>query len=101
MDLSIFPVSSKLLFSLVGSAVLATVVLQYLKQYITAALWINLIDLVINLAVFLSVAYFLVEGDLGERMLAGGLIGLFGAALACYGYEVIKNALEFTGVLKK
>ena len=101
MDLSIFPVSSELLFSLVGAAVFAAVVMQYLKQYIKAAIWINLILLGINLVVFELVAYFLVSGDLAERVLAGALLGLFGAALAGYGYETIKNALKFAGVLKE
>jgi hypothetical protein len=101
MDLSIFPINSNVLFSLVGSVVFATVVLQWLKQYIAAALWINLIDLGINLTVMFVVAGFLIEGPVGERLLAGGLLGLFGASLSCYGYEAIKNALKLAGVIKE
>lgn len=100
MDLTIFPVNSKILFSLVGSAILAVVVLQWLKMYLQSV-FVNLICLAINLAVMLTVAWFLVDGDVAERMLAGSLLGLFGASLATFGYEALKNALKFAGVGKE
>ncbi len=101
MDLSIFPVSTAMLFSLVGAVVLSTTLLLWLKQYLGVSLYVNLIGLAMNLTAFLLVAYFLVEGPLGERLLSGGLLGLIGASLSCYGYESIKNALKFAGVIKE
>ena len=101
MDLSIFPVSVKALFSIVGSAALSVLLLQWLKQYITKPLWINLICLGINLA-FLEVAaiLFVADGTVAERAFIGVLLALGGSSLACYGYEVLHNALKQAGVAK-
>ncbi len=101
MDISIFPVTSKLLFSLVGSVVFAAVVLQWLKQYLAHSLWVNLADLGINMVILVGVGWLLIEGPLTERLLVGAVLGLFGASLACFGFELISNALKFAGVIRE
>jgi len=47
------------------------------------------------------VAYFLIQGDLGQRLLSGGLLGLFGASLATFGYETLMNFFKFAGVIRE
>jgi len=93
-----FPVTLKTLLTVPGIAVLAAVVIWWLNSYVPEdkKLYTNLIALGICEALAFIAAFILYwPRPSAEVLFVTFLVGLFGTSLECYGYETIKNKIDF------
>lgn len=93
-----FPVTLATLLTVPGIAVLSAVVILWLNHYVPESkkLYTNLIALVVCEALAFIAAFILYwPRPSAEVLFVTFLIGLFGTSLECYGYELIKNQIEF------
>lgn len=99
MDLSIFPTTASAVYTVAGAAVLCVLVTQWLKKYLNDSRWCNLIALCVTWVVVGIAAALLVTEPvgIGRRLFEGFLVGLVGASLATFGYEVLTNLAGIAG----
>ena len=104
MDFALFPILPAALLSVPGAAVFATLVGQYVKQWIEDERVMNLVVLVLAV-LFDEVAAGIyawqnqvVGADLGVLMFGALMAGFFGACLATFGYETVMNLLGKAGI---
>ena len=100
MDID-FPVTMVQVLTVPGVAVITALIIEWLKQWITERRVLNLAALAIAVPLAL-VGQFIASlwrpGPIEVYMTA--LIAFFGASLACFGYETIKNVIGLVGLLK-
>jgi hypothetical protein len=94
-----FAVTPQALLTVVGIAVVAVLVTQWLKHFLPDWRWTPLLVLGVC-AVLAGVATWieLVHSETGSKFFTAGLLALVGASLAVFGYEAIVNALGRAGV---
>lgn len=93
-----FPVTLKTLLTVPGLAILAAVVILWLNQYVPKdkKFYTNIIALCVCEVLAFIAAFILYDGrPSAEVAFVTFLIGLFGTSLQCYGYEGIKNFVDF------
>jgi len=92
-----FPLDIRAVLTIPGMAVLATIVILWLNQYVPKdqKFYTNIIALVIC-EVFAIVGTFILYGrPTAAQLYMTFLVGLFGTSLECFGYEAIKNLRAF------
>ena len=97
-----FPITVAAFLTIAGSALFASLVAQWLKQYLSEWRYTNLI--VLLLAVLAAeIAQWLASGPglTGRAAFEAGLLGFFGASLATFGFETIANLLGKMGYGKR
>lgn len=93
-----FPVELAGVLTAAGAAVLAAILAMWYKRYVKRE--------IVPLCVLATTEVICVVAQLimsswrptGAEMLMAVLFGLFGASLAVFGYENVKNALKLAGV---
>lgn len=87
-----YPVTLDALLTVAGIAVLGGLATQWLKLYVKNELQVNALCLALCLA-FAEVAQAIQAAwrPSAEQILLALLVGFFGASLATFGYETIKN----------
>lgn len=93
-----FPITISAFLTVLGVAVFAALVAQWLKSYLPDWRFTQLLVLVIAeiaaiIAQFIAAAW----RPSAEQVFTAALIGFFGASLAGYGYEGIANILGMLG----
>lgn len=90
MDID-FPIAAEALLTVVGSALFAGLVTQWLKQYIAGWRYLQLVVLALALLFSLAAQAIVSQGLTWAGAMAALLIGFAGASLATFGYEGIVN----------
>lgn len=93
-----FPITLGALLTVPGIAVLSVIVIFWLNQYVPEdkKLYTNLVALgVCEVLAFLATFILYHWRPSPEALFLTFLIGLFGTSLECYGYEAIKNKIDF------
>jgi len=92
-----YPITPDQMMTVAAIGAFGAVVVQWLKQYVpeTAGHWVNLIALAVCEVVAFA-ATWIAEGMNAETAFTAAMLGLFGATLATYGYEVLKNVIAAT-----
>lgn len=98
MDIE-FPINAQTLSTIMGIAITGSVLALWFKRYLPDWRWTPLavLGLCLSLA-FLAQCIIADWQPTGSQLLSAGLIGLFGASLAVFGYEGISNALGLVGL---
>ncbi len=93
-----FPISPVAYLSVFGAAFFASLVTQWLKRYIKLDLVVNLVTLILAWgAAFVAVGVVTQWRPAGEHLFTAFMVGFFGATVAVFGYETIKNAYDLVG----
>ncbi|MCK9597637.1 MAG: hypothetical protein M0R06_01275 [Sphaerochaeta sp.] len=92
-----FPINAAMLYSMVGAILFAGLLTQWLKKYLEEWKFTSLLCL--GLAVgFEFAAAWISQGKMNaEIAFAAILLGILGASVATFGYEVIMNMLGLIG----
>ena len=91
------PITAEMLLTVLGSAAFSVLISMWLKHYLADWRYTNL--LVLGIAELFAIAARLVLGAVsGGSVLGALLVGLAGATLATYGYEVVNNLLGLAGI---
>jgi len=92
-----FPIDITALLTVPGMAVLATIVILWLNQYVPkdAKVYTNILALVVCEVAALLGCFILYGRPTPEQLYMTFFIALFGASLECFGYETIKNLRKF------
>ena len=92
-----FPVTLKAILTVPGMAVLATIVILWLNQYVPkdAKVYTNILALVVCEVAALVGCFILYGRPTAEQVYMTFFIALFGASLQCFGYEGVKNLRDF------
>lgn len=97
-----FPVSLAEVLTVPGVAILTALILEWLKQWITQKRVLNLVSLGVALPLAVLGEFIARAWHPGaEAVYMVVLVTLFGASLACFGYETVKNIVGLMGVLKR
>jgi Na+/melibiose symporter-like transporter len=98
MDISQFPITPEMAYTVTGAAVICLVLTQLLKQYLGDWRYTNLLAIGVTLVIVELAGAFFVDGaPLGERLFSGFLIALASAAAATLGYETVANLIGAAG----
>ena len=98
MDLSQFPITPEMAYSVTGAAVICVVLTQLLKQYLPDWRYTNLLSWVVTLIVVeIAAGLFIKDVELGERLFNAFLVALAGTSLATFGYETVVNLIGAAG----
>ena len=92
-----YPITPEQMMTVAAIGAFGAVVVQWLKQYVPegAGHWVNLIALgICEVVAFAAMA--ITEGLRADTAFTAVMLGLFGATLATYGYEVLKNIIATT-----
>lgn len=99
IDMSQFPITPQMAYTVAGSAVICVLLTQLLKHYLADWRYTNLLAWGLTLVlVEAAAALFIGSASLGERMYNAFLISVAGASLATFGYELIVNLLSKAGI---
>ncbi len=99
IDLSAFPITPAMAYSVAGAAVICVLLTEWVKQYLPDWRYTSLLSLGLTLAIVEAAAALFVAGaSLGERLFCGLLMSIAGASLATWGYEVVLNLIGKAGV---
>lgn len=93
-----FPITLGALLTVPGIAILSAVVIFWLNNYIPEdkKFYTNIIALLVCEALAFLACFIIYRWRPGaEALFVTFLIGLFGTSLECYGYEAIKNKVDF------
>lgn len=93
-----FPIALDVLLTVPGIAILSAVVILWLNNYIPEdkKFYTNIIALGICEALAFLACFIVYHWKpTPEALFVTFLIGLFGTSLECFGYEVLKNKVDF------
>lgn len=97
-----FPIVAEALTTVAGVTTLAVVLAMIVKHYLENKRWIPAIVIGITEVFSVGVRFVIAHGrPTPEEVLGGILTGLFGAALAVFGYEMVANLLGIAGIGSK
>ena len=98
MDMSQFPITPAMAYTVAGAAAICVLLTQLLKQYLADWRFTNLLAWALTLAVVeVAAALFVQDATMGERIFNGFLISLAGVSLGTFGYETVVNLLGAAG----
>jgi len=99
MDLTQFPITPEMAYTVAGAAAICVVLTQLLKGYLKDWRFTNLLGWVVTLAIVELGAVAFIETDTPLlRAYNAFLISIAGAALATLGYETLSNLLGKAGI---
>ena len=97
-----WPITAAGFLSVFGVALLSSLVLLWLKQWITEARIYNVVSLALAEGLAFLVQFVLSDwAPGGAEIISAGLIGFFGATTAAFGYETITNLVGLIGFGKR
>jgi len=93
-----FPINAGMLYSAVGSIAFAVIMTQWLKQYLQDWRFTSLLCLFFAVVFEFVAAWISQKGMNAEIAFAAFLLGVLGASVATFGYEMVVNLLGKAGV---
>lgn len=98
-----FPVNAgDYLANVFAVALFGSLLTQWFKRYISVDLIVNLLTLILCWVVSFVAALVLAQGQPSSMdLFTAAMTGFFGATVAVFGYESIKNAYDLIGQLKE
>ena len=98
-----FPVNAgDYLANVFAVALFGSLLTQWFKRYISVDLIVNLLTLSLCWTVSFVAALVLTQGrPSGMELFTSAMTGFFGATVAVFGFESIKNAYDLIGQLKE
>lgn len=98
-DLSMFPITPAMAYTVAGSAAICVLLTQLLKHYLPDWRFTNLLSWGLTFAIVeLAGIAFVSTTTPAERAFNGLLISIAGAALGTFGWEAVFNLLGAAGV---
>lgn len=95
--IELFPVTAAMLYTMVGSILFAGLATQWLKKFLDDWRYTSLLCLGLAVGVEFAAAWISQKGMTAEIGFAAFLLGVLGASVATFGYEVITNLLGLIG----
>lgn len=98
-DLSMFPITPQMAYTVAGAAAICVLLTQLLKHYLPDWRFTNLLAWGVTLIVVEGAAVaFVADAPVGERAYNAFLVSLAGVSLATFGFETVVNLLGKAGV---
>jgi hypothetical protein len=97
MELDNFPINAAMLYSAVGAILFSGLMTQWLKKYLENWRFTSLLCLGLAVGFELAAAWISQKGLSAEVAFSAVLLGILGASVATFGYEVIVNLLGLVG----
>jgi hypothetical protein len=97
LELDNFPINAAMLYSAVGAILFSGLMTQWLKKYLENWRFTSLLCLGLAVGFELAAAWISQKGLSAEVAFSAVLLGILGASVATFGYEVIVNLLGLVG----
>jgi hypothetical protein len=93
-----FPVSPEAVLTVVGAAIVAALIAQWVKQYMGDTYWVPLIVLGLTEAICIAAVWTSTGAFDRKALFEASMLGFSAASLAVFGYELIFNLLGKAGI---